>query len=92
MVRSLRWAAIAFLFLILSSQSGLAACLTTLAPNPPFLPSEPYRSAIAEPGRSPMLTNAALYGTDALWTMIPVNGAWKALPRNDEGYRQKVFW
>jgi len=92
MVRSFRWAATAFLFLILDSQSGLAVCLTTLAPNPPFLPSEPYLSAIAEPGRSPMLVNATLYGSDALWTMIPLNGTWNELPRNANGYRQKVFW
>jgi hypothetical protein len=82
----------AFLFLILNSQSGWGACLTTLAPNPPFLPAEPYRSAIAEPGWSPMLMNTTLYGSDALWTMIPLNGTWNALPRTADGYRQKVFW
>ena len=32
------------------------------------------------------------YGADALWTAIPNNGIWAALPHNPEGYTQKVFW
>ncbi len=35
------------------------------------------------------------YGTEALWTFLPISGSWKGLPRynsDTEGYRQKVFW
>ena len=33
------------------------------------------------------------YGTPDLWTNLPVNGIWQELPKDDDGYVQKVvFW
>ena len=84
MVRSLGLVLAALLFSICSSLLGSAACLTTLAPNPPFTPPEPYRATVS--------ADTFWYGTEALWTLLPVNGTWRGLPRNDRGYSQKVFW
>ncbi len=32
------------------------------------------------------------YGTAALWTALPTNGAWAALPHDASGYGQKMFF
>lgn len=55
---------------------------TTLSP--PFTP--PARYPAVPPGEQ-----VVWYGTPALWTMLPVDGQWRQLPRADEGYRQKLF-
>jgi len=60
------------------------SCATTRAPDPPFVPPAPY-SRLA-PG------DQFWYGTPALWTALPRNGAWLGLPREPAGYSQKVFW
>ena len=83
MVRSLRLALPTFLFLTFGLQSGLAACLTTLAPNPPFMPPEPYRATVS--------AGTFWYGSNALWTLLPINGTWR-LARSDKGFAQKVWW
>ena len=59
-------------------------CPITAPPNPPLTPPSPY---LVSPG-----AGYFLYGTDALWTAVPGNGVWSALPHNPEGYTQKVFW
>ena len=60
------------------------SCHVTQPPNLPFIPPSPY---------SPnALWNDFWYGTDSLWTAVPRNGVWSALPHNPEGYTQKVFW
>src|SRR2546428_746526 len=59
------------------------SCATTRAPDPPFVPPAPY-SRLA-PG------DQFWYGTPALWTALPRNGAWLGLPREPAGYSQKVF-
>ena len=50
----------------------------------PFTPSAPY--PLKPPG------DYFWYGTDSLWTALPQNGVWASLPRNPQGYSQKVFW
>jgi hypothetical protein len=32
------------------------------------------------------------YGSEHLWTSLPANGVWAGLPKNPEGYTQKIFW
>ena len=32
------------------------------------------------------------YGSEHLWTALPVDGVWSGLPNNPEGYTQKIFW
>jgi hypothetical protein len=32
------------------------------------------------------------YGSNSLWTAVPQDGTWRALPHNPGGYKQKVFW
>ena len=49
-----------------------------------FVPPSPYPGT--PPGES-----AFWYGSPALWTSLPVSGAWNDLPRADHAYRQKVF-
>ncbi len=61
-------------------------CPVTRPLYPPFTPTDPrYSRSAPSPGNF-------FYGTDSLWTAIPVDGVWSALPLNPEGYTQKVFW
>jgi hypothetical protein len=62
-------------------------CLTTLGPNPPFVPSHPY------PATPP--SGWFWYGSDALWTSLQVDGKWTTFGKEEDGsiYRTKlVFW
>ena len=58
-------------------------CPVTTPQNPEFIPP---------------ITNIALnpdqfwFGTTTLWTSIPRLGEWHNLPRNPEGFTQKIFW
>ena len=54
-------------------------------PDPAFVPPTPYPSKA--PGRS-----NSWHGTPRLWTMLYDDGIWEGLPRNPQGFRQKVFW
>lgn len=60
------------------------SCEVTPVPTSPFTPPSPY-PAIA-PSKN------FWYGHEGLWTMLQSHGTWARLPRNDKGYRQKVFW
>jgi hypothetical protein len=62
-----------------------ASCPITVPQNPPFTAPEPYSP------NSPFDSNF-WYGSNALWTDLPMDGIWYALPHNPEGYTQKVFW
>jgi hypothetical protein len=59
-------------------------CPVTQPPDPRFIPPNPY----------PASPHASMfwYGSEGLWTAVPANGEWAALPHNAEGYTQKVFW
>lgn len=62
-----------------------ASCPITVAQNPPFAAPEPYSpNAPFESG--------FWFGSESLWTMLPKDGIWYALPLNPQGYTQKVFW
>jgi hypothetical protein len=62
------------------------ACLTTLPPNPAFVPPAPYDA------ESPA---TFWYGTDALWTQLAADGVWHLANNSDKnnGYVTKLlFW
>jgi hypothetical protein len=69
------------------SQDPPASCPITQAPDVPFVPPAPYPSAPPE-----QYVNEFWYGTPELWTMLGTEGTWYALPQNEDGYSQKVFW
>lgn len=71
-----------------SRDSGLRpppSCNVTVQPDPPLLAPAPY------PANAPS-SGTFWYGSDTLWTMLDVDGTWHSLPRNPNGFRQKVFW
>lgn len=83
MFRYLAGAAIGLLLPLLSS----AQCLTSLTPNPVFVPPAPYPSSAPE--------GQFWYGSDALWTLLGVGSRWHMRDNvlNGKGYRTKlVFW
>jgi hypothetical protein len=58
-------------------------CPVTNPPNPSFVPPAPYRPNAGARG--------FWYGNNALWTQLPVEGVWRGLPRDNEGYFNKLF-
>lgn len=60
------------------------SCRATVPGANRFAPQAPYPASAPFP-------DAFWYGTTSLWTMLPVNGQWRSLPRGDHGYRQKLF-
>ena len=65
--------------------NDLGTCPVTQPSEPRFTPPPPY------PQNAPF-PNRFWHGTDSLWTLLPKDGVWAALPHNPEGYTQKVFW
>jgi hypothetical protein len=62
-----------------------ASCPITTLQNPSFTAPAPYSSDAP-------WSNQFWYGTQFLWTALPIDGIWSSLPHNPEGYTQKVFW
>lgn len=62
-----------------------AECPVTVPQDPRFTAPVPYSPD------SPFDSNF-WYGSNALWTDLPKDGVWYALPHNTEGYTQKIFW
>ena len=63
------------------------SCPVTRAADHPYVPPAPY-SAKASPGQF-------WFGTDSLWTALPVTGTWSGLPHytpSDPTFRQKLFF
>lgn len=59
-------------------------CPVTRPPDPAFVPPDPY-PPVAPYGEF-------WYGSDDLWVLMHPDGRWYALPRDEHGYGQKVFW
>jgi hypothetical protein len=57
-------------------------CPVTQPPRPAFMPQTGLAS---EEGQF-------WFGSDALWTELPTNGTWNALPQSEQGFTQKTFW
>ncbi len=53
-------------------------------------PDSPYTPLASSP--APLSGEQFWYGSDSLWTTLPQNGVWAALPHNPEGYTQKLIW
>jgi hypothetical protein len=62
-----------------------ASCPITVPQEPAFAAPSPYSP------NSPFESNF-WYGSNSLWTDLPKDGIWYALPHNPEGYTQKIFW
>ena len=68
-----------------ATPASQANCPTTTPQNPSFTPPPPW------PSKS--LEGEFWYGTNVLWTSVPKDGLWWGLPKDKEGYSQKVwFW
>lgn len=62
-------------------------CPVTTPSDQPFVPPLPYPT---KPSKGTFW-----FGTDHLWTALPVDGTWKGLPHytpSDPTFRQKLFW
>ena len=63
------------------------ACPVTKPSDRPFVPPPPHPAKPSEGG--------FWFGSDRLWTGLPVNGTWTGLPHytpNDPTFRQKLFF
>lgn len=55
-------------------------------------PREVTFEAPAPYSPTPPWPNFFWFGSEDLWTMLPVEGGWAELPLNSEGYTQKILW
>lgn len=62
--------------------AATTACPTSSPTSPPYSPPAPYPSAPE---------GYFWHGSDALWTGLPLDGVWQDLPRQADGYGQKLF-
>jgi hypothetical protein len=60
------------------------SCSVTIPSFPLFVAPAPY------PQNAP--SRNFWFGSEKLWTMLVEDGTWHALPRNPNGFRQKIFW
>jgi hypothetical protein len=75
------------LFLLFSGTLASGQCLTTLTPNPQFVPPAPY------PSTPP--NSRFWYGSDELWTALEIGGKWQAYANGENGWvfqNKLVFW
>lgn len=71
------------------SEKPPADCSISVPSEPEFVPpSIPFLS----PLESSLPDNYFWFGSEHLWTWLPMNGTWSSLPQNPEGYTQKIFW
>ena len=61
-----------------------ADCPLTQPPERRFIPPEPYPEYPGE--------GMFWFGNNGLWTAVPDNATWQALPHDEQGYTQKLFW
>jgi hypothetical protein len=59
-------------------------CPVTRAAAPPFRPPPPFPATVAP--------SEFWFGTEVLWTILPVAGVWGRLPNVKSGYIQKMAW
>jgi hypothetical protein len=60
-------------------------CPVTLPADPVFKAPEPLSADAPWPG-------IFWFGTEHLWTALDTNGVWEGLPKNPDGYTQKIMW
>lgn len=69
----------------ITSKDPPADCPITTTGNLSFEAPAPYSPNAPWP-------NEFWFGSEHLWTALPADGVWSALPDNPEGYTQKIFW
>jgi len=67
------------------SQDSPTSCPITVPQNPVFVPPAPYDTLGS-------FKEHFWSGSSSLWTIIPANGTWNALPHSSAGYTQKILW
>jgi hypothetical protein len=70
--------------ILVSAGNRRQECPVTRAAAPPFRPPPPFPAAVAP--------SDFWFGTEALWTILPVDGVWRRLPQPTSGYVQKMAW
>jgi hypothetical protein len=60
-------------------------CPVTLPVDPIFKAPEPLSPDAPWPG-------IFWFGSEHLWTALDTNGVWEGLPKNPDGYTQKIMW
>ena len=66
------------------SEVDSKTCPATVPSDPVFIPPAPYDSL--------GFKGDFWYGSEGLWTSLPQDGVWAGLPRNPDGFTQKIFW
>jgi hypothetical protein len=75
------------ILLLFAGSLASGQCLTTLSPNPAFVPPAPYPSAAPR--------STFWIGSDDLWTALEFGGKWTAYGKEEDGcvFQTKlVFW
>ncbi len=71
-----------------SSETGFQTppkdCPLTVPQSSTFVPPAPYDSLNS-------FKDHFWFGSNSLWTIIPLNGIWDGLPYNPSGYTQKIL-
>lgn len=83
----LRYLVIVFAGMLLLPLVSSAQCLTTLPPNPSFVPSAPYPATPSN--------GLFWYGTDVLWTALNFDGKWggfNKVPKGRAYFQKLIFW
>jgi hypothetical protein len=69
------------------SQDVPETCPVTKPSDRPFVPPSPYTTELCK--------DTFWFGTNQLWTFLPIDGTWRGLPHytpSDPTFRQKLFW
>jgi hypothetical protein len=70
-----------------SAAASSADCPVTQPPQEAFSLPKGYQGTRSEP-----YPGKFWYGSPGLWTMLPEDGIWAQLPRDEHGFTQKIFW
>ena len=65
-----------------TSSGDMGSCPITPIPDTPFVPPDPYPAAAPD--------GHFWYGTNELWTDLPVDDVWYGLPQSEAGYGNKI--
>ena len=68
----------------ISVAAGKAGCPVTQPQTPSFVPPEPYSETPPN--------GEFWYGSNDLWTALWPEGAWAQLPKDENGYVNKIIW